>query len=202
MDWISNAAQYLFEWLQQLGALGLMFGLMIEIIPSEIVLAYGGFLVVQGKVTFAGAVLFGTIGGTLAQIFVYWIGKYGGRPFLEKYGKYFHISKKHLDLSEQWFNRYGTGMIFFARFVPVIRHAISIPAGMSRMPLGKFTLLTALAVIPWSVFFIFLGMKLGERWNSIHDYAAPYYRPAVLVAIALLTGYFLVKHLYSKGKTI
>lgn len=130
---------------------------MIEVIPSEIVLAFGGYLVSQGDINFFGAVLFGTIGGVVAQIFVYWIGRYGGRPVLEKYGKYIFIKKKHIDHSEEWFQKYGTGVIFTARFIPVVRHAISVPAGISRMPLGKFTMLTTLAVIPWSALFVYLG---------------------------------------------
>ncbi|GGF95771.1 membrane protein [Paenibacillus abyssi] len=202
MDWISNVVHLLFEWIQQLGVFGVMLGLMVEVIPSEIVLAYAGYLVNLGSVSFLGAVVFGTIGGTLAQLFVYWIGRYGGRPFLEKYGKHLHINKKHLDLSEEWFNRYGTGMIFFARFVPVIRHAISIPAGITRMPLGKFTLLTTLAVIPWTILFVYLGMQLGKQWELIDEKAAPYVQPAILGAIALAIVYFMIKFLRSRGKTV
>lgn len=105
-----------------------MLGLMLEVIPSEIVLSYAGYLVSTGSITFWGAVAFGTIGGVIAQLFIYWIGRYGGRPVLERYGKYILIQKKHIDYAEDWFNRYGTGVIFTARFIPVVRHAISIPA--------------------------------------------------------------------------
>lgn len=91
---------------------------MIEIIPSEIVLSYAGFLVADGKISFVGAVIAGTIGGTLAQIFLYWLGYYGGRPVVEKYGKYLLINKHHLDIAENWFKRYGAGVIFFGTFYP------------------------------------------------------------------------------------
>jgi membrane protein DedA with SNARE-associated domain len=185
-----------FHLLQSLGYVGIMLGLMVEVIPSEIVLAWAGYLVFQHEVSFVGAVLFGTIGGTIAQIFVYWIGRYGGRPFLERFGKYILIQKKQIDVSEKWFNQYGTGMIFTARFVPVVRHAISIPAGMSKMPLGKFTLLTTLAVIPWSTFFVFLGFKLGEKWEKINELAHPYLLPIAGFAIALTAmyvGYKLIR---------
>ncbi len=91
-----------------------MLGLMIEIIPSEIVLAYAGYLVFNGSISFIGAVVFGTIGGVIAQIFIYWLGRYGGRPILERYGKYIFIHKKQIDAAEDWFNRYGTGVIFTA----------------------------------------------------------------------------------------
>ena len=89
---------------EQFGYLGIMLGLIIEVLPSEVVLAFGGYLVSKGQITYWGAVLFGTIGGTVAQILVYWIGRYGGRPILEKYGKYIFINKKQFDLSELWFN--------------------------------------------------------------------------------------------------
>jgi hypothetical protein len=103
------------------------------------------------------------------------------------------ISKKHIDYSEQWFQRYGPGMIFFARFIPVVRHAISIPAGIAKMPLLKFTFLTALAVIPWSVLFIGLGMALGENWRSIDEKAGPYVVPIIGTAAALALIYFMIQ---------
>lgn len=175
-----------------LGYWGIMLGLMVEVIPSEIVLAYGGYLVSDaggGELSFVGAVIFGTIGGTLAQLFLYWIGRYGGRPVLEKYGKYLLIKKSHLDLSEQWVNKYGTGIIFAARFIPVVRHAISIPAGIAKMPHVTFILYTILAIIPWSVFFIYLGMKLGNNWEQIDEKASPYILPFIISAVILGIGY-------------
>jgi membrane protein DedA with SNARE-associated domain len=174
-----------------LGYWGVMLGLMIEVIPSEIVLAYAGYLVFRGEIGFAGAVIFGTIGGVIAQIFIYWLGRYAGRPFLERFGKYIFIHKKQIDLSEQWFNRYGTGVIFTARFIPVVRHAISIPAGLAKMPLWKFTLYTTLAVIPWSILFIYLGKTLGNNWETINEKAAPYVQPFIWASIGLTALYFL-----------
>lgn len=181
------------EWLAELGYLGIALGLMIEVIPSEIVLSYGGFLIANKKITFVGAVIAGTIGGVLAQLFLYWAGYYGGRPFLEKYGKYVLINKKHLDLAEEWFNRYGTGVIFGARFIPVVRHAISIPAGIAKMSFIRFTTLTTLAVIPWSVFFLYLGMKLGDNWKRIKEEASPYITEIGIVAAVLLLLYMLIQ---------
>ncbi|AZK46184.1 DedA family protein [Paenibacillus lentus] len=193
MEWLSNAIGALFEWIQQLGYIGIMLGLMIEVIPSEIVLAYGGYLVFTERISFTGAVIFGVIGGVIAQLFVYWIGRYGGRPILERFGKYILIQKKHIDLSEAWFLKYGSGVIFTARFIPVVRHAISIPAGMAKMPVSQFLWLTTLAAIPWSILFVYLGMMLGEQWQAIDEKAGPYIMPILLVALALLIGYFIVK---------
>ncbi|WP_138494901.1 DedA family protein [Paenibacillus pinistramenti] len=177
-----------------------MLGLMVEVIPSEIVLAYAGYLVSQGHINFVGAVIFGTIGALIAQIFLYWIGRYGGRPVLDRYGKYIFMTKKHIDASEAWFLKYGSGMVFFARFVPVARQAISIPAGLAKMKLSKFILLTTLASIPWSILFIYLGKALGENWEDIDKKAEPYAMPLLLAALALLIAYFLIKWIFSNKK--
>ncbi|CAM3775802.1 DedA family protein [Mesobacillus zeae] len=184
------------EMLSSLGYLGIALGLMIEIIPSEIVLGYGGYMISEETIGFAGAVIAGTIGGTIAQVFLYWLGMYGGRPFLEKYGKYLLINQHHIDLSQEWFRKFGPGVIFSARFIPVVRHAISIPAGIARMSFIKFTLYTVAAIIPWTIFFLYLGMVLGENWPQIKEFARPYIIP--ISAIALIGGisYFL----YSRKK--
>lgn len=181
------------EFLSSLGYFGIAIGLMIEIIPSEIVLGYGGYMISLGKINFFGAVIAGTIGGTLAQLFLYWAGYYGGRPFLEKYGKYVLIKKKHIDMAEHWFNKYGAGVIFSARFIPVVRHAISIPAGIAKMPASKFTLYTVAAVIPWTIFFLYLGQLLGDNWSNIKEYAQPYIMPIIIGAVILGAIYFLIK---------
>ncbi|MEC0243991.1 DedA family protein [Paenibacillus dokdonensis] len=200
MHFISDIISQLFHWIQSLGYFGIMLGLMIEVIPSEIVLAYGGFLVSSGHINFLGAVLFGIIGGVIAQLFVYWIGRYGGRPVLEKYGKYIFIHKKHIDYAEEWFNKYGTGVIFTARFIPVVRHAISIPAGISKMNVWRFITLTTLAIIPWSVLFVYLGYILGDQWEHVDEKAGPYITPILLVALALLIIYFVIKMVKARSR--
>lgn len=187
-------------WLTDLGYLGIAIGLMIEIIPSEIVLAYGGYMVSEGTINYVGAVIAGTIGGTIAQLFLYWLGYYGGRPFLDKYGKYLLIKKHHIDVAENWFNKYGTPVIFTARFIPVVRHAISIPAGIAKMSALKFTVYTALAIIPWSIFFIYLGIKLGSNWENIESYAGQYTKPVAIAAIVVIAGYILFKAVSKKRK--
>lgn len=179
------------EWLSSLGYFGIALGLMLEVIPSEIVLGYGGYMISQGTIGFAGAVIAGTIGGTIAQLFLYWLGSYGGRPVLEKYGKYLLINKHHIDLAEQWFNKYGPGVIFSARFIPVVRHAISIPAGIAKMSFIKFTLYTIAAIIPWTIFFLYLGMALGENWAGIKDVARPYIIPVAVIALIAGIIYFI-----------
>ncbi|MFF2448786.1 DedA family protein [Neobacillus sp. NPDC058068] len=181
------------EFLSHLGYFGIAIGLMIEIIPSEIVLGYGGYMISQGHLNFVGAVIAGTIGGTIAQLFLYWAGYYGGRPFLEKYGKYVLIKKSHIDLAEQWFTKYGAGVIFSARFIPVVRHAISIPAGIAKMSAKRFTLYTVAAVLPWTIIFLYVGKVLGSNWGDIKDKAHPYVLPTIIAAVILGVIYFIIK---------
>ncbi|TYR80650.1 DedA family protein [Priestia megaterium] len=181
------------DFLTSLGYIGITLGLMVEVIPSEIVLAYGGYMITKGLITFPGAVIAGIIGGTIAQWFLYWIGSYGGRPFLKKYGKYLLIHDKHLDIAEKWFEEYGTGIVFTARFVPVVRHAISIPAGIAKMSFSKFTALTIFAMIPWSILFIYLGAKLGEQWANIEEIAGRYTIPFAVFAFVLVVLYVIFK---------
>ncbi|MCY7783603.1 MULTISPECIES: DedA family protein [unclassified Bacillus (in: firmicutes)] len=180
-------------WLTNMGYAGIAIGLMIEIIPSEIVLAYGGYMVSEGTIGFIGAIIAGVIGGTIAQIFIYWIGRYGGRPFLDKYGKYLLIKKHHIDMAENWFQKYGTGVVFSARFIPVVRHAISIPAGIAKMPFLKFVVLTVLAIIPWSILFVYLGIQLGSQWDDVENIAGTYTTPIMILAIVVIALYFVIK---------
>ncbi|WP_187952784.1 VTT domain-containing protein [Bacillus spizizenii] len=180
-------------WLTNMGYAGIAIGLMIEIIPSEIVLAYGGYMVSEGTIGFIGAIIAGVIGGTIAQIFIYWIGRYGGRPFLDKYGKCLLTKKHHIDMSENWFQKYGTGVVFSARFIPVVRRAISIPAGIAKMPFLKFVVLTVLAIIPWSILFVYLGIQLGSQWDDVESIAGTYTTPIMILAIAVIALYFVIK---------
>jgi membrane protein DedA with SNARE-associated domain len=199
---MSHFVQSVFDILSSLGYLGIALGLMVEVIPSEIVLAYGGYLVSIGEISFPGAVIAGTIGGIIAQWFLYWLGRYGGRPFLNKYGKYILIRSHHIDVAEQWFSKYGKGVIFTARFIPVVRHAISIPAGIGKMSFVKFTTYTILAIIPWSILFLYLGMTLGTKWELINQAAKPYVTPAIVIAIMITCIYVLFKWKNKKNEAI
>ncbi|RKP45882.1 DedA family protein [Cohnella endophytica] len=197
-EWLNQAL----VWIESLGYWGIIIGLAIEVIPSEIVLGYAGYLVFKGNVSFPMAVMCGVIGAILQQWLLYAIGRYGGRPFLDKFGKYLHLKPKHIDIAEKWFEKYGPMIVFTGRFVPVMRQVVSIPAGMARMSLTKFTWLTVLASIPWSILFVWLGKKLGDNWEDIKGEASKYVQPIILVAIALLVVYFLYQYLRKRGKSI
>jgi membrane protein DedA with SNARE-associated domain len=195
-EWLVSLLTVLTDW----GYIGIALALMIEVIPSELVLSYAGFMVSSGKLSFIGAFLGGVIGGTAAQLFLYWLGYYGGRPFFKKYGKYLFISEKHIESAETWFNRYGTIVIFTARFIPVVRHAISIPAGISRMSLTAFTLYTFAAMLPWTLLFMIIGMELGIHWEHIEVTGVRYIRPLSLIAITAICFYLLFSYFRNKKK--
>lgn len=190
---VSEIISSIVEFLITLRYTGIALGLMIEVIPSEIVLSYAGYLISLGEVNFYGALFSAVIGGTMAQLFLYWLGVYGGRPLLVKYGKYLFISEKSIVMSEKWFEKYGGGVIFFARFIPIVRHAISIPAGLVKMNTWKFTIYTVAAIIPWSIFFILLGENLGTNWRYIKTMSAPFIPYFIVTAIVALVVYFFVK---------
>ncbi|MCP1491214.1 membrane protein DedA with SNARE-associated domain [Peribacillus frigoritolerans] len=190
---ISQLIMTILNWFAEMGYMGILLGLMVEIIPSELVLGYGGYVVGLGKMNFWGAVLAGVAGGTMAQLFLYWAGYYGGRPFLLKYGKYILIKENHIVHAEEWFKRYGVGVVFTARFIPVVRHAISIPAGIARMSVWKFIFYTVAAVIPWTILFLTLGRILGENWQQIREITEPYIIPAAGFSFILIMLYILWK---------
>ncbi len=195
---MSEFINYFLNFLTDLGYFGVALALMVEVIPSEIALAYGGYLVSIGKINFFWTVIAGTIGGTLAQLFLYWLGLYGGRPFLEKYGKYILIKKKHIDIAEKWFIKYGPGVIFAARFIPVVRHAISIPAGIAKMSIWRFISYTTLAIIPWSILFIYMGIQLGNNWGQIEEFSRPFVRPVIYIMLIITALYIFYNRLNNK----
>ncbi|HCN59246.1 MAG TPA: DedA family protein [Exiguobacterium sp.] len=190
---LSQVVNNVLLYLADLGYFGIALGLMIEIIPSEIVLSYGGFMISQGTIGWPLAVVAAVIGGLFSQLFLYWFARYGGRPLILKYGKYLLITEHHLDLAERWFLKYGQGVIFGARFIPVVRHAISIPAGLAKMDQTKFSLYTILAIIPWSILFLYLGETLGTNWRSIKEVAAPYTNGVLIAAVVMILVYVFFK---------
>ena len=133
-------------------------------IPSELILGFAGYLIYAERMTFAGAMWAGMIGGVLGSIFAYEVGCRGGRPFVDRYGKYFFVKQSHVDLAQEWFDKYGLKAVFFSRMLPVVRTFISLPAGFARMDRVKFLVLTILGSLPWTALILWLGRLLGEGW--------------------------------------
>jgi|SRR5919109_1035560 membrane protein DedA with SNARE-associated domain len=145
-------------------------------IPSEFVLPFAGFLVGTGEAvepltgqpwSYWLVVLAGTLGATAGALIAYAIGLWGGRPIVERWGRYLGISHADLDRAEAFFERYGDAASFFGRLVPVVRSLVSFAAGLSRMPLAKFVVFTFLGSLPFTAVLVFAGVQLGSNWESI-----------------------------------
>jgi membrane protein DedA with SNARE-associated domain len=167
-------------------------------IPSEIVLVFGGAL---ASGTFAnqalggdptthlslwGVILVALAGGLVGSWLGYGIGAVGGRPLIDRWGRYLLFKPHEVDRAHAWFERRGEALVFFGRLVPLVRAFVSLPAGVARMNPAKFTLYTMLGLIPWTVGFTFLGYELGEQWHTVEKYLQPI---AILVAIVLLVAF-------------
>src|SRR3989338_8372577 len=132
--------------------------------PSEVIMPFSGFLVFKGEMNFWAVVFLGTAGNLAGSLLAYEIGRRGGRPLIEKYGKYILISHHDLNLADKLFVKYGQAVVFVGRLLPVVRTYISFPAGIAKMDLKKFALYTSLGALPWCILFTWLGVKMGANW--------------------------------------
>jgi len=135
-------------------------------LPSEIIMPFAGYLVSRGEMNIWLVGVAGAVGCVLGSLVAYWVGMYGGRPLIEKYGRYVLISRQDLALADRWFSRYGELIIFTSRLLPAIRTFIAFPAGVARMNLTRFVLYTFAGSLPWCLGLAWVGQKLGEQWNK------------------------------------
>ena len=143
---------------------------MVFPVPSEAVMPFAGFLVVNGSFSLWTVLLVSTIGSLIGSLLSYAIGAYGGRLALEKWGKYLLLNHHHLESTEAFFQKYGERTIFISRFIPIVRHLISVPAGIGRMNLLKFSLYTVLGAALWNGFLLYVGTVLGRNWGVLSTY--------------------------------
>ncbi|MDA3922906.1 MAG: DedA family protein [Salinisphaera sp.] len=160
--------------ISQLGYAGIALLMAIESacvpIPSEIIMPFSGFLVFKGTLSLWGVALAGALGCVVGSWLAYAVGAWGGRPLAERYGKYILLSSHDLDLADRWFERYGEITIFVGRLLPVVRTFIALPAGIARMPLWRFSLYTFLGSFIWCWALAWVGLKLGEKWDTLGIY--------------------------------
>lgn len=168
-------------------------------IPSEVIMPFSGYLVWAEKFSFLAVVFWGTVGNLLGSLIAYFAGFFGGRPLIEKYGKYLLISREDIDRAQGWFSKYGSWSVFFSRLLPVVRTFISLPAGMARMPLGKFCLYTFLGSLPWSFVLTYVGVIMGEQWPSLETYFRKFDWLIIVVILGVL-GWWLSKKFHKNGK--
>ena len=139
-------------------------------LPSEVIMPFSGYLVSTGRFKLWAVALMGAIGCNLGSLVAYYIGSLGGRPLVEKYGRYFLVTQHDLEMADRFFSRYGDLAVFIARLLPVVRTFIAFPAGVSRMNTVRFHIYTFLGSLPWCWILAFAGLKLGERWTTLRLY--------------------------------
>ncbi len=157
-------------------------------LPSEIIMPFAGYLVFQGQFTLHGAALAGAVGCVVGSIPAYYAGQYGGRPLIERYGKYILLSRHELDLADRLFARWGQWVVLAGRLLPVIRTFIAFPAGVARMNMTKFVVYTFVGSYPWCYGLAWVGMKLGEQWNKDPRLKAAFHRFDLAIGIAIVAA--------------
>jgi len=176
---------------------------MIAPIPSEAVMPFAGFNIVEGNFTWPGVIFFSTLGSIIGSLISYYLGYWGGRPLVLKVGKYFLLDKSHLDTTEKYFNRRGEITILIARFIPVVRHLISIPAGLAKMNIWKFIIYTVIGAACWNTILTIAGYYLKSNWSEIMKYS--HIIDIVVVALLALAFIYVVWKLvkdYKKRKAV
>jgi membrane protein DedA with SNARE-associated domain len=195
---ITPLGKWIIDTISFLGYWGIVLTMGIESacipLPSEIIMPFSGYLVYSGRFNLLWVSVAGAFGCVVGSVAAYWAGVWGGRPFIERYGKYVLLSHRDLDTAERWFKKYGDWTIFFSRLLPVIRTFISLPAGIARMNFPRFVIYTFLGSLPWCFVLAYIGKVLGENWQTIKGY---FRRADVVIVIVIVVGivFFIYRHL-------
>ena len=162
-------------------------------LPSELIMPFAGYLVYEGTMRLLWVATAGAIGCNLGSLVAYEIGRYGGRPLVERYGRWILMGRRELQWADRFFDRWGQAAVFVGRLLPVIRTFIALPAGVARMPRGKFHIYTFLGSWPWCLALAYFGMKLGENWRSLGKY---FHQFDAVIGVVLAAGviWFIWSH--------
>ena len=167
-------------------------------LPSEIVMPLAGWMLIKEKslgmayIWVAGA--YGALGNVLGSALAYGVGMWGGRPFLDRYGKYILISHRDLDLADRWFYKWGSWSIFISRLLPAVRTFISLPAGIARMPFVKFLFYTFIGSFIWSLGLAWGGYLLGEHWEQLRNVMRPF-DPLIIAVAIVFVALYIYRHI-------
>ena len=203
--------EFILSMMNQFGYIGVFLLIAIENIfppiPSEVILLFGGFMTTYSELNIVLMIAFATLGSLLGAIVLYYIGKILNKERLKKIvsgkiGKILRLKNSDIDKADEWFDKKGNKTVFFCRFIPIVRSLISIPAGMSEMPLGKFFLYTTVGSLIWNTILIVIGSIVGENWQSILNIFDTYSNIVlVLLVIIFVVGVYLFYHTKNKKKS-
>lgn len=175
---------------------------MIAPIPSEAVMPPIGILVKRGDFTAPLAIFATSVGSIIGSLISYYLGYYGGRPLVLRVGKYLCLDREHLEWTEKWFARFGTPTIFVGRFIPVVRHLISIPAGVGKMPLLPFALYTLIGATIWNSILLYVGYKFATYEEQIWEISHRFHIDAIVASLLFLAVGFLVYQHLRRRKSV
>ncbi len=198
---LAAVAHFIISVISSTGYGGVAFLMAIESacipIPSEIIMPFAGYLVQQGQLNLFWVATAGALGCNIGSAVAYWVGAWGGRPFLERYGRWILLDMKDLDRADRFFQRFGGVTVFVGRLLPVIRTFIALPAGISRMPQLRFHIYTFLGSWPWCFGLAFVGVKLGRAWDTNPRFKADFHHFQLSIELLVVAGilWFLWTHL-------
>lgn len=194
---------FVFSLIDTFGYFGMFLGMVLEaviiVIPSEAILATGGILASRGIFSFWGAFFIGLVGSVFCAIVIYFMGYFGGRSFIRKFGRYFFMKEEDLEKSDSWFLKYGMLGAMIGRNFPIIRTLISLPIGIMRMPFFKFIIYTIIGSIPWTFLFVYLGFALGNSWILVSTKIS-WLKLPIKILLFFLICYYFVKKIYKHFK--
>lgn len=190
-------SQFVTDLIGNYGYFGMFLAMVLEaviiIIPSELVLATGGILASHKIFTFPLAFLTGLLGSVFCAIAIYFMGYFGGKPFIKKYGKYFFMKAEDIEKSDSWFSKYGLFGALIGRNFPIIRTLISLPIGIMRLSFTKFVIYTTIGSIPWTFIFVYMGYALGNNWVILKEFTSRLKLPIKILILILIFSYFYKK---------
>ena len=163
-------------------------------LPSEIIMPFAGYLVFRGDMDLWLVATAGALGCVLGSLAAYWAGAWGGRPLVEKYGRYILVSRHDMDVADRWFSRYGDIIILVGRLLPLVRTFIALPAGVARMPLAKFIVYTFIGSYIWCWVLAWIGLRLGAHWDTLGPWFH-HFDTAIMALAVLGFVWFLWRHL-------
>ena len=166
---------------------------MVAPVPSELVMPFAGFLVADGKLNLWLVILVSTLASITGSLISYFIAYFGEKELIHKFGRFVLLDKEELEWTERWFRKHGSITILISRFIPVVRHLISIPAGLARMDLKHFIVFTAVGATAWNTFLLWVGIQLRERWELVKQYSEPL-DVIVVILVAAAAAYLVYKH--------
>jgi len=197
IDWLVNA-------ISTIGYPGVFISVFLESffapIPSEIILPFSGFVASTGKMDLVFVIVIATVAAYLGSLPFYFIGKWGEKPvinFINKYGKYLFIQQKDVDKVFGAFDKYGKGVVFFGRLIPMIRTLISFPAGVAKMQFARFSMYTLFGSLTWNILLTYAGYQLGDHWSVVSKWIEKY-QNVILVLIIIAVLLYIIRGIKSR----